>query len=191
MPNAKNLPSEYDEYLELAKLTKKDYALPLLNRFSFRYRLAESFEGMIAPDIGRTLEGYNVITKVFLAYTAYEAIIKAARRLRVYNVLTYDLNTIIDKKLAPKLRANHKLTSFLIANTHDLGLINKLNLSFSGTTEDVLCVAYALRNIFAHGDLTATAIGTETKAKRKDLIDLANSLLDYSDDTFTQCLERL
>jgi hypothetical protein len=191
MPNAKNLPTDYDEYVVIAKLTKKDFALPLLNRFAFRYRLAESFEGMIAPDIGRTLEGYNVITKVFLAYTAYEAVVKAARRLGVYSVLTHDLNTIFDKKLAPKLRANHKLTSFLIANTHDSGLINKLNLSFSGTTEDVLCVAYALRNVFAHGDLTATSIGTETKAKRKDFTDLANSLLDYSDDTFTQCLERL
>ena len=66
MPNTKYLPTDYDEYVELARLTKKDYALPLLNRFAFRYRLAESFEGMIAPDIGRTLLGYNVITKVFL-----------------------------------------------------------------------------------------------------------------------------
>ena len=191
MPNAKNLPSYYDEYVALAKLTKKDYALPLLNRFAFRYRLAESFEGIIAPDIGRTIEGYNVITKVFLAYTAYEAIVKAARRLRVHSVLTHDLNTIFDKNLASKLRGNQKLSSYLVANTYDSGLINKLNLSFSGTTEDILCVAYALRNVFSHGDLTASSIGTETKAKRKDFNDLANALLDYCDETFTLCLKRL
>jgi len=191
MPNAKYLPTDYDEYVDLAKLTKKDYALPLLNRFSFRYRLAESFEGMIAPDVGRTLEGYNVITKVFLAYTAYEAIVKAARRLRVYSVSTHDLNTIFDTNLASRLRQNERLVSYLVSNTQDNGLINKLKLSFNGSTSDVLCIAYALRNIFAHGDLTATSVGTETKAKRKDFIDLANVLLDYCDDTFTLCLRKL
>ena len=191
MPNAKYLPTDYDEYVGLAKLTKKDYALPLLNRFAFRYRLAESFEGIIAPDVGRTLLGYNVITKVFLAYTAYEAIVKASRRLYVRSVLTHDLNTIFDTNLASRLRQNEKLVSYLVSNTQDKGLVNKLKLSFNGSTSDVLCIAYALRNIFAHGDLTATSVGTETKAKRKDFIDLSNALLDYCDDTFTLFLKRL
>jgi len=191
MPNAKNLPTYYDEYVELAKRTKKNNVLPLLNRFIFRYRLAESFEGMIAPDVGRTLLGYNVITKVFLAYTAYEGIVKAARRLYVRSVLTEDLNTIFDTNLASRLRQNEKLVSYLLENTTNPGLVTKIKLSFDESTSDVLCIAYALRNIFVHGDLTATSVGTETKAKRNDFINLANALLDYCDDKFTLCLRKL
>ena len=70
MPNSKNLPISYDDYVKLAKTTSKQSHLPMLNKFAFRYRLAESFDGMIAPKVGRTLKGYDVLTKVFLSYTA-------------------------------------------------------------------------------------------------------------------------
>jgi len=52
-------------------------------------------------------------------------------------------------------------------------------------------VAFALRNVFAHGELTASVVGTETIAKRKVFTDLAESLLDYCDDKFTLCLAKL
>ena len=191
MPNEKNLPTDYDEYVELAKLSKRLTALPLLNRFAFRYRLAEDFEGIVAPNVGRTLAGYNVITKIFLSYTAYEAIVRAGRNLRVHSVLTHELNTRFDNKLAIKLRENKKLESYLLSYPCDSSLMNKLKLFFNGNTSDIICVAYAIRNVFAHGDLTASAIGTETKAQRKVFTDLANSLLDYCDETFTLCLKRL
>jgi hypothetical protein len=165
MPNIKNLPKDYDEYVKLAKVSKKNSAISQLNKFSFRYRLAEDFEGIIAPNVGRTLAGYNVITKLFLAYTAYEAIIKAARILRVPSVQSHELNTRFEPELAKKIRNNDKLKSYLIS--------------------------YALRNIFAHGELTASVIGTDTVAKRKDFTDLSNSMLDYCDDIFSQCLRRL
>ncbi len=191
MPNAKNLPTDYEEYVELAKLSKKKSALPLLNRFAFRYRLAEDFEGIVAPNVGKTLAGYNVLTKVFLAYTAYEAIIKAGRNLRVHSVQSHDLNTRFDKLLADKLRNNEKLKSYLLSYPHDFALSNKVKLFFNGNTSDIICIAYALRNIFAHGDLTASVVGTETIAKRKMFTDLANAILDYCDETFTLCLKRI
>ncbi len=191
MPNAKNLPNKYDEYVKLAKLTRKSSALPLLNRFVFRYRLAEDFEGIIAPNVGRTLAGYNVITKIFLAYTAYEAAIKAARYIRVSSVLSHELNTRFDAELAERIRANLKLKSYLLSYSYETSLSTKLKLFFNGTTSDIICVAYALRNVFAHGELTASVIGTETIAKRKVFTDLANSLLDYCDDIFEKCMLRL
>lgn len=191
MPNEKNLPTDYDEYVELAKLSKRLTALPLLNRFVFRYRLAEDFEGLVAPNVGRTLEGYNVITKIFLSYTAYEAIVRASRNLRLHSIYSHELNTRFEPNLAIKIRENQKLKDFLLSYQHDVALKNKLLLFFNGTTHDIICVAFAIRNVFAHGDLTASAIGTETKAKRKVFTDLANSLLDYCDETFTLCLKRL
>jgi hypothetical protein len=191
MPNAKNLPSYYDEYVKLAKASKKTNAISLLNKFSFRYRLAEDFEGMIAPNVGRTLPGYNVITKIFLAYTAYEGIVRAARCLRVHSVEKHELNTVMDRELAVKIRANQKLKTYLLNYPHRGDIANKVHLFFNGTTNDIVCIAYALRNIFAHGDLTASVIGTETIAKRKLFTEIANSILDYCDDTFTLCLARL
>jgi hypothetical protein len=112
MPNAKNMPTDYEEYLKIGKLSKKTLELSQLNKFSFRYRLAEDFEGLIAPNVGRTLAGYNVITKVFLAYTAYEAIVKAARRLRVHSVQRYELNTRFEPELAKKMQYQIRLGCF-------------------------------------------------------------------------------
>jgi hypothetical protein len=191
MPNAKNLPTDYDAFVNLAKISHKKSAVSLLSKFSFRFRLAEDFEGLVAPNIGRTLAGYNVITKVFLAYTAYESVVKAARYLKVRSVLSIELNTRFDANLALKIRKNEKLKSYLLAYPHDEAVATKVKLFFNGTTSDIICIAYALRNIFAHGELTASAVGTETIAKRKVFTEIANSLLDYCDDTFTLCLKKL
>ena len=191
MPNPKNLPTYYDEFVESAKKTKKSYALSTLNIFTYRYRLAESFDGMIAPEVGRTLTGYNVLTKVFLAYTAYESIVKVSRQLRVKNVNQFELNVIWNSELAIRLRKNEKLKTYLLSRKNDSGLDTKLKNFFDGSTSDIICVAYALRNVFAHGDLTASSVGTETIAKRKIFTALANTILDYCDDRFTDCLDKL
>jgi hypothetical protein len=191
MPNAKNLPNDYDAFVKFAKISHKKVAVSLLNKFSFRYRLAEDFEGIVAPNVGRTLAGYNVITKVFLAYTAYEAVIKAARYLRVSSIQNIELNTCFDSALAIKIRQNEKLKSYLLAYPHEQAVANKIRHFFNGTSSDIVCIAFALRNIFAHGELTASVVGTETIAKRKVFTDLANSLLDYCDDTFSLCVKKL
>lgn len=191
MPNAKNLPNDYDAFVKFAKISHKKVAVSLLNKFSFRYRLAEDFESIVAPNVGRTLAGYNVITKVFLAYTAYEAVIKAARYLRVSSVQNIEINTCFDSALAVKIRQNEKLKSYLLTYPHEQAVANKIKLFFNGTSSDIVCIAFALRNIFAHGELTASVVGTETIAKRKVFTDLANSLLDYCDDTFSLCVKKL
>lgn len=192
MPNEQNMPTDYDKYVKLAKLSKNKDALTRLTRFAYRYRLAEDFKGMIAPNIGRTLLGYAVITKLFLAYTAYEAAVRAARNLNIRKIWPHQFNVRYESQLAKKLRANTELESYLISYKElDPDLANNVKLFFDETTSDIICVAYALRNIFAHGELTATAIGTETKSKRKVFLDLSNAILDYSDEIFTLCVDKL
>lgn len=191
MPNAKNLPYDYDAFVNFAKISHKKSAVSLLNKFSFRYRLAEDFEGLVAPNVGRTLAGYNVITKIFLAYTAYESVIKAARYLKVRSVQDIEMNTRFDPDLAIKIRQNEKLKSYLLSYPHEESVAIKVKLFFNGTTSDIVCISYALRNIFAHGELTASVVGTETIAKRKVFTEIAKSLLDYCDETFTLCLKKI
>jgi len=142
---------------------------------------------MDAPEVGKTLLGYDAILKVFLAYTAYEEIVTAAHKLNVNGVHHIGLNVRSNIGLADRFRKNEKLKKFLIAYSKaELG--GKLELMFTKKFNDIVCVAFALRSIFAHGDLTPTAIGVTTKVERDLLVDLANDLLDYSDEVFSKCM---
>jgi|LakMenEpi03Aug12_release.lakeMendotaPanAssembly.Ray.scaffolds.fasta_scaffold275531_2 hypothetical protein len=193
MPNQANFPTSHAQFVRKAKLGIRRTKVRLnLTRFVYRYRLAESFEGLIAPDLGRTLLGYDVITKIFLTNTAYELIVKTSLMLNIPSVSDLNTNAVINEDVAIKIRNNTVLKKFLLAYPdHHQEVKEKLQLFFSEGTSDVVCVAYAIRNIFAHGDLTATAIGTETKKKRDALLDLADAILDYCDQLFTKCVAKI
>jgi hypothetical protein len=191
MANSKNLPTDYVQYLRLAKRTYKNQALPYLNRFAFRYRLAVSFKEIIAPEVGKTLVGYNTLTKIFLAYTAFEAVTKACKVLRV-NGLTYLPEIVIlEPKLAKKIQTNIALKSYLLSSRFNIDLNNKLNLFYNDSIGDVSAIAFALRNVYAHGDLTASVVGAEKAKHRKNLDELATKILEFSDDAFSRCIARL
>ena len=191
MANSKNLPTDYVQYSRLAKTTFKNQALPYLNRFAFRYRLAVSFKGIIAPEVGKTLVGYNTLTKIFLAYTAYEAVISASKVLRI-NGLTYRPDIVIlEPILAEKIKTNVALKAYLFSSHFSTDLREKLNLFYSEPFGDVSTIASALRNVYAHGDLTASVVGAEKVKHRKNLDELATKVLEFSDDAFSRCIARL
>ena len=131
MANDKKFPTHYTDYLRKSAITRRTDALPLLARFCNRYRLAESFEGMIAPDVGKTLVGYDVLTKIFLAYTAYEAVVKAARSLRLRDISDPALNASLNPVLAVRLRENFKLMKYLATQDFSTELKNKINSNVS------------------------------------------------------------
>ena len=185
------LPSSFSVLRTTVGLARNKEEKKLLVRFAYRYRLAKSFAYTHAPAVGRTLAGYDAILKLFLAYTAYEQILKPAVRLHIFPILPVDRNEICDENIAIALRANSKLMKFLIEYSTDSILINKLKAFAEGKTDDVTRVAYAIRNVYAHGDLTASAIGLSTYLQQDVLWDLASFLLTYSDETFTKCVEKL
>jgi hypothetical protein len=186
-----NYPTSYSLFKPIAELRKHKQNKKELTRFVFRYRLAKSFNGINAEGIGRTLEGYNSVVKLFLTYTAYEQLLRASIGLNVFGILSIEKNTIVDIRLADKLRKNSKLIDFLVEHSIEGTLLSKLISFRKNTNNDVVCVAYAIRNIFAHGELTATAIGTSIKSERDALYDLADVLLNYCDENFTKCIEKL
>lgn len=193
MPNKNNFPTAYDKFLRTAKLGIENRQIRLnLRRFTYRYRLAESFQGLIAPDVGRTLLGYDVITKIFLTNAAYELIVKTALLMKIRGIRSVNDCAIFNEKIAVKIRNNLALKEFLLTYPdHSIALRTKLVMFFGDKTSDVTGVMYAIRNIFAHGELTATAIGTETKEKRNVLLDLADEVLDHCDELFTKCVDKL
>ena len=186
-----NLPSSFKQFKATVNLRSHSENKKLLARFDYRYRLAKSFTEIIAKDIGRTIKGYNAILKVFLTYTAYEQLLKASNGLRVYGLDSIDRNRIADIELAERLRNNKQLIDFLIEYSTDSILIGQLVAFRKNKNNDIVCVAYAIRNVFAHGELTATPIGIALKTERTTLIDLADFLLNYCNDIFTKCVEKL
>ena len=105
--------------------------------------------------------------------------------------LPADKNEIADEELADRLRLNKKLMNFLISYSTDENLVNRIRQFSDGNSDDITRVAYAIRNVYAHGDLTSTAIGLGTYAQQDVLWDLATFLLSYSDDVFTKCVDKL
>lgn len=186
-----NLPSSFKQFKATVNLRSHNTNKKLLARFVYRYRLAKSFREIIANEIGRTLKGYNAILKVFLTYTAYEQLLKGAYGLRVFGLNSIDKNRIENIQLATRIRNNKQLIDFLIEYSTDSILIGQLVAFRKNMNNDIVCVAYAIRNVFAHGELTATPIGVSLKKERTTLIDLADFLLNYCDDIFTKCVEKL
>ena len=108
-----------------------------LSRFPYRYRLAKSFVGIDAKEVGKTLIGYEAGMKVFLAYTAYEDLIYAAQELGIENVKAKNENTILNKELAEQLLKNTNLMKFVRNNLRDEDTLLKVRIEefIRGETE--------------------------------------------------------
>ncbi len=186
-----HLPKSFPKLKKAVGLARHKDEKKLLVRFSYRYRLASSFQYTHAPAVGRTLHGYDAILKLFLAYTAYEQVLKPAVRLNVFGILSVDRNEITDITIAQQLRANVKLMNFLINYSTDAKLAKRIRDFLDNKSDDVTRVAYAIRNVYAHGDLTPSAIGLSTHAQQDVLWDLAKFLLVYSDNVFDKCVDKM
>lgn len=190
MTPSKNLPTLFPVFPNKKKRMEAEVK-GNLNRFAYRYRLAKSFIGMNAPEVGKTLAGYDALVKLFLAYTAYEEIVGPACALRIPNVKPINQNIRWSSLLAERLRKSAKLVTYLRNYHNGTALATRIEKAFN-TAElwnDITCVAYGLRSAFAHGDLTPSAIGGTNKKGRALLTDLANELIDYSDELFTKCMQ--
>lgn len=188
MANSVNLPTSFSAFKSKRKSANDGDTRKQLYRFAYRYRLAKSFEGMKASNVGKTLAGYDAILKVFLAYTAYEVLNKTAKSL---NVKITSASAKSDEKLVERLRKNDKLKKYIVESNTEYWLKEKIDLTLNGNSNDIAPICSALRHIFAHGELTPSPIGITTKGECKLLFDLADALLTYCDNIFTECTNHI
>ena len=191
-----NMPTAYKDYqqkLKTGTIKINDEVKRCLSRFPYRYRLAKSFVGIDAKEVGRTLIGYEAGMKVFLAYTAYEDLIYAALKLEIENVKDKNENTILNKELAEQLLKNKSLIDFVRNNlrAEDALLKARIEEFIRGETYDVLFLALAIRNFYAHGIFTATKGGVTKKADKALYYKLADVVLKYCDKRFTNCIRKI
>lgn len=186
-----SLPSSFKLFDSNRSNIENKAAKALLNRFAYRYRLAKSFVGMNAPAVGKTLAGYDAILKLFLTYTAYEGIIKAANKLRLPSVGSAANNKVIDHALVKRIADNDALKRYLLTTAQTKNIRAVVENVLDGGNGDIVCLIFSLRNAFSHGDLTPTAIGINTKVAKSLLFDLSECLLAYCDNVFTACVDQV
>lgn len=208
MATSKLLPTDFSKQNQLKtpisglkELTKRK-----LQRFPYRYRFAKAFEHIQANDAIalRTLTGYEAGMKVFLAYTCYEQIAYVAVRLGVAGIKDKAFNDILNNDMCMKFHKNRKFME-LINEAYENGLANedskdkKSNTQLTNSLEkfiadksaDILCLAYAIRNMYAHGEFTGGGAGITNNTTRDLFYKLADEVLSYSNKIYSQCIIEL
>ena len=194
MKDEHNLPTAHKRLKVIKKQIENEEVKKTLNRFTYRYRMARAFVGINAPDIGeRTVRGYAVGMKLLLAYSAFDEIRLTRNAFPKLRPNRGEYTKIIHKNLANKLRQNEELQKLLSIATavKNPSLKNYIELFFQNQNDDVMCIATGLRNAFAHGVFTAAGAGLTTKRRQKQVEELANAVLDMTDDIALECVSQL
>jgi len=185
------LPKNYKAYLAVKNAITNDNVKRRLHRFCYRYRLALAFEGINeGGQLGRSKAGYEAGMKVFLAYTALEEIYEAIKILD-RNLVDRQLAVKSNIDIANKIRRNSRLKLLLLNSNNREDLQKNLDNFYKCTTYDILCIACAVRNLFAHGEFTAGGAGLNRKNDCKTFTNLANEVLVYCDKLLFDCVKVL
>lgn len=186
-----SLPTAFKDFRKIDYIRQNVKEKEQLLRFAYRYRLAYCFTNTEAKGVGTTLLGYDVIHKVFLAYTAYEQLLKSTTSLKLYETKSIKINKVDNLKLADRIREQKYIIEVLIKYTVDADILNQIIEFKNNNSNDIICIAYGLRNIYAHGDLTPSAMRLRKEEQAELLYDLAKVLLKYCDEIFTKVIEKL
>jgi len=189
------MPTSFKAYREVKDVITSDDVKRRLHRFTYRYRLASVFESInVVHDgdyLGRSKAGYEAGMKVFLAFTAYDEIHRAARYLDRNNVAEKQYAISSNTALAQKIRKNDRLKCLLLGAHNNADLQNNLDNFYKTMTSDILCIACGVRNLFAHGEFTAGGAGLDRKADCLMFEEIAKQVLEHCDRLFTISVQAL
>lgn len=186
------LPKNYKAYLVVKEAISNEHVKRRLHRFPYRYRLAKAFSGIEdGKQLGRSKAGYEAGMKVFLAYTALEEVYEAARILDRAAIADRQYATRSNIELASKLRRNARLKALLLNSFNSTDLQKNIEDFYRSFNSNIVFVAFAVRNLFAHGEFTAGGAGLIRKSDCETFTELANEVLAYCDKLFIGCVEIL
>jgi len=194
MKDLHNLPTAYKRLKEVKKQIESEEVKRTLNRYIYRFRVARAFEGIVVRDIGeRTARGYAAGMKILLAYGAFDEIRQTRDSIPKLRPPKGEYTKIVNANLANKLRDNTDLRDLLSITTavKNPSLKKDVGKFFVNENDDVMCIATGLRNAFAHGVFTAAGAGLVTKRRQKQIHELADAVLDMTDDMALECVSQL
>lgn len=179
-------PSSWRKFVTLkSSYSASEFAA--FSRYRARYKLAQGLDSITVEGMAQaTVESYFVALRVTLAYTALESLEKA---------LSVGPGTqVIDEKLLEQLldKRNSEMCQALLESidpdNHPRER-EKFRKLLDGESKNLRSAAYAIRNLMAHGVLTANRLGLDkSKARRQLLNDLADCVLAAADKRFTKCV---
>lgn len=172
--------------------SENEYAT--INRFIARYRLAKSFRGLELEGYNqRTVNGYNGIFHVHLAFSAFECLLNGIKSSGFD--MQWDKNEhnhqFNDEKLANLVRCNQPLLDLLVANLDAKQLIGKVILFRDSTSTNVAPIVKGIRNMVAHGELSSTGAVAGSQKHTKTLHSLALLVLHDGDQIFTEFVDKI
>ncbi len=177
-------PSSWRKYLAL-ELSHDAADFAAFSRYRARYKLAHGLDSITVEGIAQaTEESYFVALRVTLAYTALESLETAlsdgpgtqVQNPKLLTRLLHERNSEMCQALLesidPRTHANER---------------EKFQKLLSGESKNLRSAAYAIRNLMAHGVLTANRLGLDkSRARRQLLNDLADCVLTAADARFTK-----
>jgi len=194
--NPNHMPTMHKEFSawkkKLSAEVKKENSgmLNLLNRFQYRYRMAKAFETIVAVDVEkRTVDGYACGMNLFMAYSAYDEIRTAEKKLEN---LEYSLtHKHRDEELARKIRENEKMKELLLQTltVESEGLRKVLRGLYQGRNNEIMCFATCLRHCFVHGDFTTARSGLTNKKRIAVVNEVTDVVLKVSDGIFSAIIQ--
>ena len=175
------------------KRTSGDKGSRDLNRAAARYRLASLFNGIdVKPPGSKQLAaGYAAGIRLLLAYSAYEAVLRAAGKPKNTRppLPGSKLHASAKHALRECLRAEPKVGKLLQSDAkHELP--RKVQQFINGEDKQFFDAVSVLRHLIAHGNWSAWGGGAETALGRKALKLVAEYLLEETDLLFDEVLAR-
>ena len=178
---------------------------PTANRFIARLNLSRKFKGIDADGFSsETLRGYSAMLSVFLAYSAFESLANSVEENKYLASTKLTVNFSVNKhrhvfsnvKLENELRKNTELLEMLFeyadvdADKGKTQRIERLMLFYMGRS-DLNLIASAIRNVVAHGQLTASGGRVMTKRNAEVLFGLARLIEKECEKQFAKYVELL
>lgn len=169
---------------------RPDGALAPWARYASRYRVATGYRGIRFSGVGESsARGYSAAFGVFLAYSAFEACLKALGRKPGKDV-------ILDTPVAQGVR-DAMGGSFALSSDLNGSLAPRVNRFFSAAAtdnspeaSDLVVPASAIRHLVAHGVFTPTAGGALTVKAVRALRQLGDAVLAHSVKLFQENASR-
>lgn len=212
---------EHDTFRKWSKFLKATETnnTPTINRFIARYQFSRKYRGIDADLKEETLNGYSKIFHVFLAHSAFDALIKGvdelAKREEFQIVVDIKMNKnnhlMIDDEIAIELRKVKGMGQILTAYADNHIRIARLkafyNIDYTESelqnvdlmkardsvknSNNLLVVASAIRNLVAHGQLSATGANVIKKKNAEAIENLAKFVEFKTIELFSQYVDAL
>lgn len=185
--------SDYDCRALVVHLSPDFSTAANVNRFAARYRLARAFRGLELEGYrDATLLGYNALTRVTLAWSAFEGLLPAVR-LHLGDIPSIRARYNSAACLADLRQADQsgKFLAFIRDRLTKKSQREELDKYLDGKDCCVLTIARGVRHIFVHGPLTPNANQADPNAVTAVCDRLAVMLRRTMDREFSGRVDRL